>query len=330
MPKNGFVMTQNTNPTFGFNLRLANFFLGINTGVEVNERLNISKELFDLVGEGYSAGDTCKMQLYNDLDIFYNFNIDVGFNIEEFFVHVKPTFFIPLASVTGDLGTITFENDTDGNIMFNALVNPKVYTAVDYHDFDASAVGRLFNCMGFDLGGTVQLPFYEKYLINVNARIPIVPGKLTFMEQYEFEIDYKSTIQTINDAEISSSDSVVQENVKYYVNRPLKLGGTIEVNAFADIIKLKGGLGFGVSHPFVENAKFYPEYLFAVNLNLANVIRTSLSTEYTDRVFKNQVAFGVNARIIEINAGISLQAANFSKSFTGSGLGAFVVVSVGY
>lgn len=329
MPKNGFILTQSANPTFGFNLRVLNIFVGVNCGVEMYERFNLSKDFFDLLGKGYKAGDTCEVSLENNMDVFFDMNFDVGFDFRRHMIHVKPTFFIPLATVTGNIGKVTFKNDEEGNILFSTKLNPKLYTVVDYQDM-ASNIGSMFGGMGFDIGGAVKFPLTEKTEIQLNGRIPIVPGRLTYMEQFDVSIDYKATVQTINDAEIEKNTSSTSSDETYYLNRPLKFGATVDYDVFASIIVLNGGLGFGVSHPFVSDAKFYLEYLLGVNVNLGNILKASLSTEFTDRVYKNQFAVGVNLRVFEIDAGISLQAANFGKSFTGSGLGGFFVVSVGY
>jgi hypothetical protein len=55
-----------------------------------------------------------------------------------------------------------------------------------------------------------------------------------------------------------------------------------------------------------------------------------LSHSYIDQLFRNEFAVAVNIRLVEVDAGISLQSASFAKSFTGAGLGAFVTVSIGF
>ena len=49
-----------------------------------------------------------------------------------------------------------------------------------------------------------------------------------------------------------------------------------------------------------------------------------------DEVYKNALALSLNIRLVEVDAGVSLQSPNFTKSFTGAGLGAFVTLCIGF
>ena len=56
----------------------------------------------------------------------------------------------------------------------------------------------------------------------------------------------------------------------------------------------------------------------------------TLSTEYTNQVFIHQFGLDVNIRFVEIDTGISVQSADFARSFTGSGFGAYVYLTMGF
>ena len=65
-------------------------------------------------------------------------------------------------------------------------------------------------------------------------------------------------------------------------------------------------------------------------LSLWNILSFELSHSRMDEIFKNELAVALNIRLVEVDAGVSFQSADFAKSFTGAGVGAFVTVCVGF
>ena len=106
------------------------------------------------------------------------------------------------------------------------------------------------------------------------------------------------------------------------------------------LLTTTGYLGLGFRHPFasainqstggVDETQVYVDYSIGGRLSLWNILSLSLSHSYLDEIFKNEVALALNIRLIEVDAGISLQSPSFTKSFSGAGLGAFVTVCVGF
>jgi len=330
LPNEGLVVTAYTNPTFGMNLRIAKLFIGVNTGVEVYDRFSVSRDLFDFLGKGNaSMGDTLDVELKNEADAFYDVNIDVGLDFKRFNLHVKPTVFLPIASMAGTAGKVTFVNDEEGNVKFNLDTNADIYTAFDFNDVSGS-LGSIGSGVGFDLGATVTLPIMHKLDLEVDARIPIVPGKLKYATNVQYSMTYDMAITDLGNAESTNTQNTESVSANYAINRPMKFDGYVDYYLLGSLLKVRGGLGFGVYHPFMETTAFYPEYYAGVLFNLANILKAGASMEYTDRIFINQLDFTINLRLIQIDAGVSMQAASFAKSFNGSGYGGFVVLSVGF
>ncbi|MBR6582340.1 MAG: hypothetical protein IKK80_01850, partial [Treponema sp.] len=74
----------------------------------------------------------------------------------------------------------------------------------------------------------------------------------------------------------------------------------------------------------------YTEYMLGCRLSLANLLSLYLSTEYTDEIYMQKASLSLNVRLFEIVTGIATSSSSFTKTFQGSGLGAFVTVYVGF
>lgn len=331
VPKNGFVLTADVNPTFGFNLRVLNVFVGFNTGLEVYERFTMSDDLFEFLGKGNEIGEKMNVSVQNNLDAFLDFNFDVGLDFKRYNLHVKPTFFIPVVSNTGKAADLSFVNDEEGNVKLRLNTDMELYSAVDFNDVASTLTPGIASNMGFDIGGSFRFPLMNRMELEVAGRIPLVPGNLPYMNNVKYDMDYELSFTDFSNAEMEQKSDIESSKIgKHYINRPMKIDGYVEYCPMGFLVTLRGGLGFGIFHPFMSDAIFYPEYYLGGNINLGNIIKAGISTEYTDRVFKNQLGMTLNLRIFQIDAGISLQAANLEKSFSGSGYGGYVVLSAGF
>ena len=97
-----------------------------------------------------------------------------------------------------------------------------------------------------------------------------------------------------------------------------------------NLLSLRAGIGVGVRHPFAADAIGYFNYYTGATVNLIDVLKVTASMSYMDRIFKNQIELAINARIIELDIGASLQSANFLKSWQGAGFGAYVNFAMGF
>lgn len=334
MPSEGLNLIVDTKPYVAINLNIAFIHLGMSAGVDVYEKMGISKDFFDFLGKGNEVGETLTFDFNNYTDLFAFCEADVGIDFSNFSIHVTPSLFAPIFSSSGSVAKVTFLNDEEGNINLNMNTNFSVYSNFDM--YDENFLSDLFsNGNGFDVGVSASLPFGRKLVFSGKARIPIVPGSY----QYKYSSYYEATT-TMNLLDSSLNSSETNGNIKdfskevleekIYINRPMKFNLYADYLLVGNVLKLRAGGGMGVFRPFLTDSFTYPEYYFSAGINLFDFIKASISTEYTSQIFKHQIALGINVRLIELDCGVSLQSTDFMKSFSNNGFGAYAIVSIGF
>ena len=334
MPSEGLNLIVDTKPYVALNLNIAFIHIGMSAGVDVYEKMGISKDFFDFLGKGNEVGETLTFDFNNYTDLFAFCEADVGIDFSNFSIHVTPSLFAPVFSSSGSVAKVTFLNDEEGNINLNMNTNFGVYSNFDM--YDENFLSDLFsNGNGFDVGVSASLPFGRKLVFSGKARIPIVPGSY----QYKYSSYYEATT-TMNLLDSSLNSSETNGNIKdfskevleekIYINRPMKFNLYADYLLMGNVLKLCAGAGIGVFHPLLTDSFVYPEYYFNAGINLFDFIKASISTEYTSQIFKHQIALGINVRLIELDCGVSLQSTDFMKSFSNNGFGAYAIVSIGF
>ena len=334
MPSEGLNLIVDAKPYVAINLNIAFIHIGMSAGVDVYEKMGISKDFFDFLGKGNEVGETLTFDFNNYTDLFAFCEADVGIDFSNFSIHVTPSLFAPIFSSSGSVAKVTFLNDEEGNINLNMNTNFSVYSNFD--KYDENILSDLFsNGNGFDVGVSASLPFGKKLVFSGKARIPIVPGSY----QYKYSSYYEATT-TMNLLDSSLNSSETNGNIKdfskevleekIYINRPMKFNLYADYLLVGNVLKLRAGGGMGVFRPFLTDSFTYPEYYFSAGINLFDFIKASISTEYTSQIFKHQIALGINVRLIELDCGVSLQSTDFMKSFSNNGFGAYAIVSIGF
>lgn len=334
MPSEGLNIIVNTKPYMAINLNIACIHIGMKAGVDVYEKMGISKDLFDFLGKGNEVGETLTFDFNNYTDLFAFCEADVGIDFDKFSIHVIPSLFAPVFSSSGSIAKVTFLNDEEGNIIFTIDTDVSVYSNLDA--FNEKMVSDLFSSgTGFDMGVAASLPFGSKLTFSGTARFPIVPGSYKYV--YSSSYETTMTMNILDSASNSSdSDGNIQDlskevlNERVYINRPMKFNLYANYYPMGNIVQFCAGAGIGVYHPFLNESFVYPEYYLSAGVNLIDLIKASISTEYTNQIFKHQIAFGINIRLIEIDCGVSLQSTNLMKSFSNNGFGAYAIVSIGF
>jgi hypothetical protein len=340
IPNEGLVLTMGTAPSVGFNLNIAAVSVGLNAGVDVFGKFSLSRGLFDFLGKGMTVGQELDITLSPTLDVFAFSELNVGIKFSRFNIYVRPGAFIPFVSTAGSSGGIKIVNNEDGSLKVTTASNVDVYSVVDI----SQAMGEdgtitvediqnaLTNSFGFDLSLGMALPISRSLVVSADARIPVVPAKMNYRTSMVLESETTISADTITNFNFDMPNPEFTPGVtaNYKVNRPMKLIGYVDFFPIGNGIDLRAGAGLGVYHPFMESAKVYPQYYAGLTLNFINFLKLTLSTEYTDQVFVHQLGGVINIRLVEIDAGVSLQSTNFAKSWLVAGAGAYVVVCVGF
>ncbi len=346
---NGLNLVMQTQPQYGINLNIAAVNVGFKVGVDIYEKMNVSKDLFTLLGKGNEIGEEIDIDFKNYTDIFITSSLNVGINFGKFSVSVKPTLFVPAVSVVGSVADVSFINTEDGSINAKISSDLSLFSNFQLNNLNEMDIQRIYSGIGFDFGGSASIPLGRKLTVSADARIPIVPGSYSYRTPMTFETGISANIsQSISDTtgesemitqtgddlgNISNMFSDLQSyelEEKKYVNRPLKAKAYATYTPILGLVEFCGGAGFGIYHPFNDDAFFYPEYYLSAGINCFDFFKAKLSTEYTDQIFKHQAAVDVNVRLVEIECGVSFQSTDFLKSMNVTGIGAYVVTSIGF
>lgn len=339
-PDGGFNIRTNAAPVVETNLNIKDFHLGFVTGVDMYQSMEIGKGLFDFLGYGNSIGETVKVDMKNYADIFAYSQVNLGLKFGKLKVKVQPTVFLPIASIRGTGAEITAVNDSDGNININMDMNMDIYSIVelesvnDFVGFNAASLETAFlKGYGFDFGGGIAYELSKSLSVGADFRIPIIPGHLNYKSNIQKSFEYSMNMleSGSNSSEPTSSDTVItNKEVNLPVHRPLKLNVYIDKNFLGTLFNARAGAGFGIKMPYTKDALFYPEYYLGFTLNLINVFKLGVSSQYTNQVFIHQLGTTLNVRIIQIDVGVSSQSSSFKKSLSVSGVGVYTYITVGF
>ena len=353
-------------PTLSINLDIPNgLIFGISLGAEADVSLGLSNHIFEFIGHGNEGmpAEFTQKTTNTYVDVFANAAITGGWNTKKQRTVVTGTLFAPVAHLDAGDTSITVYNNADKNEAgVKANIDAKVYACAQYNDQMSDFMALIdegSKGMGFDLSADVQRDLFRFLTVGAKARIPLVPGRLSYFssveQKYEYSINFDDYLngetEGQGEGEGSSSQGTSNEaeqeqafeapklgeftklDKPYEIHRPLKLGVSADFHPFGTLLTTSGYLGIGVRHPFAKNTNetdWYIDYAVAGKLSLWNILNFEISHSYYDELFKNEFALALNIRLVEVDAGISMTSASFAKSFTGAGIGAFVTVAIGF
>ena len=337
-PEKGFGIRADVNPLIELNLNVLNIELGLSTGMDIYEKFEIGKDLFDFLGKGNSIGQTLDINFKNSTDIFYYTEAKVGFSLGKLKFLAKPAMFIPLLSIQNSGGNITVLNTSDGLLDVNMNVNMDIYSVYSLKSVDGnigvdtdSLKGSLISGCGFDVGGTVTYQWSDSFALDAVCRFPLIPGRLYNKASVSGGTSYKMNIMDFENSEKKTKEpTVTNEDSFLALNRPLKIGVYANKNLLGTLFTARAGLGLGIQRPFCDGAFAYPEYYLGIGLNLLNIVKVGLSTEYRDQLFIHQIGTTLNVRVLQLDIGVSSQSATFKKSFEVAGVGAYAYITMGF
>ena len=341
-PDDGMNLIANVTPGVEVNFNISKLHIGLSAGAELYGKFNIGKDLFDFAGYGNQIGETIDLSFTAETDMFAYSQLDLGWDVRKFKLHIKPALFVPILSTRGNGGTVSVTNGADGSIHAAVDVNTDVYSPIDMEHAQSyfnqiTSSGNILNSplfagYGFDLGAYLALPFSNSLSLDFDVRIPLTPGhiykKSTVTSHYSYDAKF---------SEISKGESV-QENPTFTgyqdtdlaIHRPLKFNVYLDKNLLGTLFNAHAGGGFGIRHPFADDAQFYPEYYVGLTLSLIDLFKLGVSTQYTDQVFIHQLGTTFSLRFVQLDLGVSTQSSNFKKSFEGAGVGAYAYMTIGF
>ncbi len=178
----------------------------------------------------------------------------------------------------------------------------------------------------------------KKYLdLSGFFRFPIVPGTLGYVANATFDCSYETSISELASGKKVSptmSRSISKdEPAKLKLNRPLKIALGADFYPFLDFMSISAKLGMGVRNPFPQvkgESYSFMEYYLAFTINLKNILKATISTEFTDEIYIQRLVGVLNLRAFELDTGISLQSPTLTKSFSLAGLGVYIGTAFGF
>ena len=330
VPDSGLNLTSILDPNFATKIQIGGFSIAAHSGLDLYMSLTMDDDLFDLLGYGNILGIPVVLGIYTDIEAFAFVDVDIGLKFKKFSLNIIPAVFVPVLATAGPAGSVQLLNDAEGNVMFRYDVNFDLYSVINFTDMNI-VPEELIKAFGYDLTGELVIPFENKITAGSRFRIPVIPGRISNLFSASSSFVFEGTL---SNQKFTQSDTGFQygfgKTGDYVVHRPLKLNVFMNYQPLNHFIDIDLAAGFGIKHPFSQYFKFYPEYYLGLTLSLLRVFSFTLSTEYTNQVFIHQFGLDVNIRFVEIDTGISVQSADFARSFTGSGFGAYVYLTMGF
>jgi len=341
-PDDGMNFIANATPGVEVNFNISKLHIGLSAGAEMYGKFAIGKELFDFAGYGNKVGETLNLSFTAETDIFAYSQLDVGWDVRKFKLHVKPAVFVPVLSTRGNGGTVSVTNGVDGSIHAAVDINTDIYSPIDMENAQSyfkqvTSGGNIFSSplfagYGFDLGAYLALPFSKSLSLDFDVRIPLTPGhiykKSTVTSHYSY--DAKFSDMANGESKQENPTFTGYQDADFAIHRPLKFNVYLDKNLLGTLFNARAGGGFGIRHPFSGDAQFYPEYYAGLTLSLIDLFKIGVSTQYKDQVFIHQLGTTLSIRFVQVDVGVSTQSANFKKSFEVAGVGAYAYVTVGF
>lgn len=349
MPQNGFNLSLLATPNAAVTLNFGEHVkVGPRMGVEASGAVNVSKSFFDFLGYGNKPNEDIKVGADMSFDVFAYTGFLIGIKFKKLKIGLEPQLFFPIVSGSANDLSLAVMNQ-NGKFHIKGSGGGVLYENLPLfgndEDVDTDEILNSFtNGRGIDLGGYVGYDISKALSFTVNYKIPIMPGKFFAVRTAEMNIDAEISAEE-NETEEGSENSGENNSaldfskaftfgdrvsVEKEIHRPLKLNLGIDYTLVNNFIYLNGLIGVGVRHPFMDDAQVYPEYAAGLKLTLAGFVSLQVSTDYFDQVFSHTLAASMSLRFVQVDAGVKFSSTDFIKSFSGSGIGAFATVYVGF
>lgn len=331
----GFNMVDEASSSVFMNLNINEYFrFSFSGGMDSYGQMTLSKSLFELLNSGEIKDESFDASLNQDL--FVTAGTAFSTKIDKYRMKIgvnafAPVFHAQLSDVHA--GTSADENGTRAW----AKGSLDVYSFDDVNEIQKGKIdfNKLIRGTGFDLDLSTEFPLTEKLQIGIFSHLPVIPGRLKYKSSSTVEADMKlgsfSDLMNGEPGKVDVNNSGFDTTEKTLsIHRPLRLGSELAWRPAGKWLTLRPMAALGIKYPFSDKFQFYPEYSLGAELNLADILGLGISTAYLRQIFVHEVTFMLNTRVLELDAGLSVQSPNFIKSFTGHGIGAKFSVKLGW
>lgn len=330
-----FNAVENTYFFVGFNTK--SFFVSVDGGLSGNAYINLSQDVFKVLGQGIQQEDKLNLALSGGASFYFDVNVNAGLAFKTPFgpikVEVSPSYFVPLMYMENTTCSLNAVFNDDGTMKFTSEDSIYLYSALE--STDLSTISSVFSKGGFDVGLTFGYQLFSFLDLGLSFKnIPILGSTIDPLCAYKISMDkdIPSLIDIAQGAEIGDWGLVTEEIVStdtIIVNRPFKL--VLDANwrvfnsKFFQIIPL-------VSLKFSDETSmtsFDIDYQASALIDIGFLEAAYTTARYSD-VFYQQLSAALKFRILEVNLAVSMNSANFLRSFAGAGLGAKFGIVVGF
>jgi hypothetical protein len=331
----------------GMNLALApslgNVFLNINIGelfgvgvftkVEGDISFTLGSALLDFLADGnINKHDPYGEAVSASGGVFMEAGLHGFLHLNRWTFTVSPSAFLPLVYIPKS--TLNYTLNTSNGFDFYVDGQIDVYTPVSLEEGDFSMVTSSMSDAGFDLNIGAEFGFFDwLYVGGTVNHIPLIPSTLTHRmtispgEQFGIIIE-----DPLSDLKMNTNTEIEQKYVtdaNESVRRPL----TFDIYAKWQLVDrsllkfaLKPNIGFTAL-----TASGVPSFNWGLQADASLLFLSfQLGTGLTQGVWKHCAGIGINLRIIELLAEVSLQSPDFLSSFNASGLGVGVGFRFGF
>ncbi|MDR3334516.1 MAG: hypothetical protein LBT13_06480 [Treponema sp.] len=315
------------------------FTFGIFAGVEALFYSSLPKSLFQLLIQGNANKHLFEGNIAVGASVFTDVGIKTAVQLGRLRVTFKPSMYVPLLYMPVSDSSYIF--NTQNGITLGGTVALDMYTVISLENGLSIAGDDLMEILkgdakGFDFslaGEYGLLPILDVGM--VISHIPLIPALLH--HEMRMELSYTFAVDNLYDTLIDGdfalndpvSDSTYRDDASFRVFRPLRfdcyaLFKPVGTSLF--VLKPNIGLSFLTIY---GNTPCFNVGLEG-QMNIMRFFSVALGTGYTERLWKHRLALGLNLRVVELDAEVSLQAPQLTSSFNLEGLGVSVGLRFGF
>ncbi|MCR5218968.1 hypothetical protein [Treponema sp.] len=359
MSDDGLVFAFGTNANMYVDLNLGeNKGFGFYLGFDGAGRFSTGKGLFEFLGYGNSDGS-----IDTSMSVQSEMFIDTGAKIKmktgKFGWTFKPSYYIPvyyMPYTTMDMEVSTSEAGYTlkayGSTDFAVYSNFDLRNVFD-EDFSYLGTSEFMSSLGDDIttilssggisfGAECEYQLFNTLCVAAYTDIPIIPGRLRYKTSGHATLE--ATLGTVLDS--ASSDEELEkswskdvslndtEESSYSVRKPLRFGTEAAWRPFGSWCTFRPLLGVAFRNPwgddFSKEESIFMEYELRAEMTILYFLKCNFATLYRNEVYAQQFGFGLNFRVFEMNVDFATCGADFSKTWSLSGLEAHVGLRCGF